>query len=222
MTEAEPGPADRAGSRASTRSTRVNETIRERYWIDSTEPWYPPTQRRADSYRQLMHAQTRAGDMHLDDVTNRVLDVQEDYLASIGPQRTPAERLAQRERDRGHLRGRAEQPGVRAMTFAVAILEEAGKATPPEALMVALRSHKTIFVGDTRQLPPHIWDPMRDRAARPAAAHDREPASAGRGRSEMRARDRTARRAPRRSVKPPTSRRCSVTSLTPSTAPSTR
>ncbi|MGH2833118.1 MAG: DEAD/DEAH box helicase [Solirubrobacteraceae bacterium] len=50
---------------------------------------------------------------------------------------------------------------VRAMTFTVAILEEAGKATPPEALMVALRSHRTIFVGDTRQLPPHVWNPMQ-------------------------------------------------------------
>jgi superfamily I DNA and/or RNA helicase len=52
-------------------------------------------------------------------------------------------------------------PEVRAITFALAILEEAGKATPPEALMLALRSKKSILVGDSRQLPPHIWDPMR-------------------------------------------------------------
>jgi hypothetical protein len=140
---------------------RANDKIRERYWIDSAEPWHPPTMRRADSYRQLVHAKAHAGDMSLDEVMNRVLDVQEDYLASIGPQRTPQERLARASVIAGTCASVQNNPDVRAMTFSVAILEEAGKATPPEALMVALRSHKTILVGDTRQLPPHIWDPMQ-------------------------------------------------------------
>jgi ATP-dependent RNA/DNA helicase IGHMBP2 len=140
---------------------RANEEIRKRYWIDSAEPWFPPTQRRADSYRQLVHAKAGAGDMSLDDVMSRVLDVQADYLASIGPQSTAQERLARASVIAGTCASVQNNPDVRAMTFAVAILEEAGKATPPEALMVALRSHKTIFVGDTRQLPPHIWDAMQ-------------------------------------------------------------
>ena len=57
--------------------------------------------------------------------------------------------------------------------------------------MIVLRAQKSIFVGDTRQLPPHIWDPMRDVAAQPRQAHDRttRPAAA-RSRGAAR-RDRT-------------------------------
>ncbi len=117
--------------------------------------------RRADSYRQLVNAKAHAGDMSLDGVMSGVLDVQEDYLASIGPQRPALERLQRASVIAGTCASVQNNSDVRAMTFSVAILEEAGKATPPEALMVALRSHKTIFVGDTRQLPPHIWDPMQ-------------------------------------------------------------
>ena len=81
-------------------------------------------------------------------------------------------------RDRGHLRGRAGHPEVARCAFAVAILEEAGKATPPEALMIMLRSQKSILVGDTRQLPPHIWDPMQARrCAAPASSRAANPNS---------------------------------------------
>ena len=31
---------------------RVNETVRERYWITATEPWHPPIVRRAIAYRR--------------------------------------------------------------------------------------------------------------------------------------------------------------------------
>jgi len=140
---------------------RVNETIRKRYWINSDEPWHPPIVRRAIAYRRLLDAQTRAEDRTEDDTMRAVLKVQEDYLASVGPQRTPAERLAQARVIAGTCAAVQGNPDVRAITFATAILEEAGKATPPEALMILLRSEKGILVGDSRQLPPHIWDPMR-------------------------------------------------------------
>lgn len=160
LTEANPDlPVARIGSKYTIQ--RANEQIRRRYWIDSPEPWYPPTVRRADSYRQLIHAKTRAGDMTLDEIMNSVLAVQEDYLASVGPQRTPQERLERARVVAGTCASVHNNSDVKAMSFGLAILEEAGKATPPEALMVAMRSHKTILVGDTRQLPPHIWDPMR-------------------------------------------------------------
>lgn len=159
LTEAEPDlPVARIASKYTI--DKVEETIRDRYWTHSTEPWYPPTMRRADSFRRLTRSQVLAGDAQLDEVTRRVLDVQEDYLASIGPQRTPAERLARARVIAGTCAGVQTNTEVKAMTFALAILEEAGKATPPEALMVALRSPKTIYVGDTRQLPPNIWNPM--------------------------------------------------------------
>jgi ATP-dependent RNA/DNA helicase IGHMBP2 len=140
---------------------RVNETIRERYWTHSDEPWHPPIVRRAFAYRALIDAQTRAGDRTEDETMRQVLKVQEDYLASVGPQRTPQERLAQARVIAGTCAAVQGNQEVRTITFALAILEEAGKATPPEALMILLRSKKGILVGDSRQLPPHIWDPMR-------------------------------------------------------------
>ena len=83
---------------------------------------------------------------------------------------------------------------VRERTFALAVLEEAGKATPPEALMLVLRSRKSILVGDSRQLPPHIWDPMRDVLRKPTQLTSGNPT----GRSSKRdpRRDRSARRHP--------------------------
>jgi AAA domain len=159
LTEAEPDlPVARIASKYTIE--KVHQTIRERYWTKSTEPWYPPTMRRAHSFRRLTRSQVLAGDVALDDVTKRVLDVQEDYLASIGPQRSPSERLARARVIAGTCAGVYGNGQLKAMTFALAILEEAGKATPPESLMVALRCHKTIYVGDTRQLPPNIWSPM--------------------------------------------------------------
>jgi AAA domain len=140
---------------------RVNETVRARYWTHSDDPWYAPTVRRALSYRALIDAQTRARDRSEDETMRRVLKVQEDYLASVGPQRTPPQRLAQARVIAGTCAGVQGNQEVRERTFAVAILEEAGKATPPEALMILLRASKGILVGDSRQLPPHIWDPMR-------------------------------------------------------------
>jgi ATP-dependent RNA/DNA helicase IGHMBP2 len=146
---------------------RVNETICERYWTHSPEPWHPPIVRRAIAYRQLIDAQTHAGDRTEDETMRQVLAVQEDYLASVGPQRTPAERIAQARVIAGTCAGVQSNQEVRERTFAMAVLEEAGKATPPEALMLMLRSNKSILVGDSRQLPPHIWDPMREVLRKP-------------------------------------------------------
>jgi ATP-dependent RNA/DNA helicase IGHMBP2 len=140
---------------------RVDEHIRARYWTEATEPWHPPIVRRAYSYRHFIDAQIRAGDRGTDQVTSRMLAIQEDYLASIGPQRTPSERLAQARVIAGTCAGVQGNPALRAMRFPVAILEEAGKATPPEALMLTLRARKSILVGDSRQLPPHTWNPVR-------------------------------------------------------------
>jgi ATP-dependent RNA/DNA helicase IGHMBP2 len=154
---------------------RVDETVRERYWTRSEEPWPTPILRRAQAYRTLIETQTDAGDRTPDETMREVLAVQEDYLASIGPQRTPAERLAQARVIAGTCAGVQGDPEVRERPFAVAILEEAGKATPAEALMIALRARKCILVGDTRQLPPHIWDPMRTMLRKPAELQSHNP-----------------------------------------------
>jgi ATP-dependent RNA/DNA helicase IGHMBP2 len=154
---------------------RVEQTVRERYWTRSEEPWPTPIVRRALAYRTLIETQTDAGDRTPDETMREVLAVQEDYLASIGPQRTPAERLAQARVIAGTCAGVQGDPEVRERPFAVAILEEAGKATPAEALMIALRASKSILVGDTRQLPPHIWNPMRTVLRKPAELQAQHP-----------------------------------------------
>ena len=150
-------------ARIASRNTieRVNPLIRERYWTHAPEPWQAPIVRRASAYRRLMHAQIEAEDRTEDDILRDVLAVGEDYLASIGPQRTPAERLAQARVIAGTCASMQSDQDVRAMTFPVAVLEEAGKATAPDALALMLRARKNILVGDGRQLPPHVWEPMR-------------------------------------------------------------
>ena len=154
---------------------RVDRTIAERYWTRSPEPWPGPIVKRALAYRQLIATQTEAGDRSEDETMGEVLAIQEDYLASVGPQRTPAQRLKQASVIAGTCAGVQSDPEVREMRFALAILEEAGKATPPEALMIALRSSKNVMVGDSRQLPPHIWDPMRTVLRKPSELHTHDP-----------------------------------------------
>lgn len=154
---------------------RVNDLIRARYWTESTEPWYPPIVRRAIAYRQLMEGQIRASDRTNDETMREVLTVQDDYLASVGPQRTPSERLAQARVIAGTCASVQGSPEVNAMRFPLAILEEAGKAMPAEALMVMLRAEKNILVGDSRQLPPHPWEPMRAVLRDPDTLTSRDP-----------------------------------------------
>jgi ATP-dependent RNA/DNA helicase IGHMBP2 len=154
---------------------RVDERVRERYWTRSAQPWPTPIVRRALAYRTLIETQTDAGDRTPEETMREVLAVQDDYLASIGPQRTPAERLAQARVIAGTCAGVQGDPEVRERRFAVAILEEAGKATPAEALMIALRATKCILVGDSRQLPPHIWEPMRSVLRKPAELQSQNP-----------------------------------------------
>lgn len=153
---------------------KVNETIRERYWVGNTEPWEPPVVHRALAYRNLIKAQTRAGDRHSDPVTAEVLRVQEDYLASVGPQQTLQERLAQARVIAGTCSAVSSNE-LREIEFGVGILEEAGKASPADSLTLMLRARKSILVGDTRQLPPHMWRPMRDALRNPHTLESSNP-----------------------------------------------
>ena len=158
LTEVDP---DLPIARVASQSTvgKVDETIRERYWVGNTEPWEPPVVHRALAYRNLIRAQTRAGDRESDPVTTDVLLVQENYLASVGPQRTLDERLAQARVIAGTCAA-VSSNHLRDIEFGVGILEEAGKATPADSLTLMMRARRSILVGDTRQLPPHLWRPM--------------------------------------------------------------
>lgn len=56
--------------------------------------------------------------------------------------------------------------GIDHLSFDVAIVDEAGRATVPELLIPLLRSKKAILIGDHHQLPPSIAPVLRDDAAK--------------------------------------------------------
>ena len=60
----------------------------------------------------------------------------------------------------------ARHAGIDHVTFDVAIVDEAGRATVPELLIPLLRSRKTILIGDHHQLPPSIAPVLREDAAK--------------------------------------------------------
>lgn len=56
----------------------------------------------------------------------------------------------------------ARKAGIDHMSFDVAIVDEAGRATVPELLIPLLRSKKVILIGDHHQLPPSIAPVLRE------------------------------------------------------------
>ena len=70
---------------------------------------------------------------------------------------------------------------VRQGTYALAVLEEAGKALPTEALMAMLRAHKVVLVGDSRQLPPTLDRALDDVLRRAHKGQLVEPPAIHRG-----------------------------------------
>lgn len=60
----------------------------------------------------------------------------------------------------------ARHAGIDHVTFDVAIVDEAGRATVPELLIPLLRARKTILIGDHHQLPPSIAPVLREDSAK--------------------------------------------------------
>ncbi|MBY8100746.1 AAA domain-containing protein [Vibrio furnissii] len=60
----------------------------------------------------------------------------------------------------------ARKAGIDYLTFDVAIIDEAGRATVPELLIPLLRSRKAVLIGDHHQLPPSIAPVLREDAAK--------------------------------------------------------
>ena len=60
----------------------------------------------------------------------------------------------------------ARKAGVDHLSFDVAIIDEAGRATVPELLIPLLRSKKAILIGDHHQLPPSIAPVLREDSAK--------------------------------------------------------
>lgn len=60
----------------------------------------------------------------------------------------------------------ARKAGIDHLSFDVAIVDEAGRATVPELLIPLLRSKKAILIGDHHQLPPSIAPVLREDSAK--------------------------------------------------------
>lgn len=60
----------------------------------------------------------------------------------------------------------SRQAGIDHLTFDIAIVDEAGRATVPELLIPLLRSKKVILIGDHHQLPPSVAPILREDEAK--------------------------------------------------------
>ena len=156
-------------------SDKIEETVRDRFWIGSPEPWMPRVRQRAESYRQMAMARLAAGDAADPQTLREILDVQAEYLESEGAQRERATRLRAARVVAGTCAGVNGDPDMRDVRFTVAIVEEAGKAAPAEALMIMLKSSKSILIGDSRQLPPHVSQGLRRALRRPDTITSSDP-----------------------------------------------
>jgi hypothetical protein len=131
---------------------KVRDEVR-RFWLDAPEPWVPGVRARAERYRRYARAQVAIGAWGAD-ATEPLLEIQRRYLGTDGAQRTREARLDEARLVAGTCFGVSCDADVRTRTFGLAIVEEAGKATPAEALMAMLPGEKIVLVGDSRQLPP--------------------------------------------------------------------
>jgi ATP-dependent RNA/DNA helicase IGHMBP2 len=156
-------------------AARMDPFVRERYWIESPEPWVPRVRLRAEAFRRMAQARLRAGDIQDEEELLEILAIQDEYFISDGAQRGPLARLQAARVVAGTCFAVSANPAVRARSFSVALLEEAGKATPPEALMLMLRSRKSILIGDSRQLPPHVWGVLSDALRNPSTITSSDP-----------------------------------------------
>jgi ATP-dependent RNA/DNA helicase IGHMBP2 len=159
-------------------AARMDPFVRERYWIESPEPWKPRVRLRAERYRQMAKARLRAYDTEDPQATETILEIQQEYFDSEGLQSGPAARLAAARVVAGTCHAVSGNPDVRARQFTLALLEEAGKASPAEALMLMLRSRRSILIGDSRQLPPHVWGALGDALRDPSTIKSKNHASA--------------------------------------------
>jgi hypothetical protein len=123
------------------------------FWLDEPTPWTPAVRDRAERYARFSHVQVNVGAWPASE-TETALAIQREYLGTDGVQPTRERRLHQARLVAGTCFGVSADPAVRSGTYGLAILEEAGKASPMEALMPMLLAEKTVLVGDSRQLPP--------------------------------------------------------------------
>ncbi len=163
-------------------AARMDPFVREHYWIESPESWKPRVRLRAEQYRQMARARLRAYDTEDPQATQAILEIQQEYFDSDGLQSGPNARLAAARVVAGTCHAVSANPDVRARQFTLALLEEAGKASPAEALMLMLRSRRSILIGDSRQLPPHVWGALGDALRDPNTIKSKNPASANEAR----------------------------------------
>jgi AAA domain len=173
LADADPDlPMARVGSKYV--ADRMEKSVRERFWVQSPEPWMPRVRLRAEAFRRMAQAWVLAGDADAARL-GEILAIQEDYFVSEGPQRDADTRIVAARVVAGTCFAVSANPTIRKLEFGVAFLEEAGKATPPEALMLMLGARKSILIGDSRQLPPFVWKPLREALRNPERIASKNP-----------------------------------------------
>lgn len=122
--------------------------------LNATEPWRAGVRLRAERFRRYALACAELGEWDARTVAE-MLAVQDEYLGGEGAKQSVQERLLDARVVAGTCYGVSKSREVRDGTYALAVVEEAGKARPTEALMAMLRAHKIVLVGDSHQLPPN-------------------------------------------------------------------
>jgi len=94
---------------------------------------------------------------------NELVGLQDLWLQRFGGQRDDFQRALIEVADvvAGTCVGLASTLGAVEMSFEMAIVDEASKATPTEALVPMIKSNRWVMVGDSKQLPPFVDDALR-------------------------------------------------------------
>jgi AAA domain len=131
---------------------KIDTEVRQ-FWAYATEPWQSGVRERALRHRQHAQAHVLLGGED-PDLFNRIVTIQDQYLGSDGKAASAASRINQARVLAGTCYGVSSTREARELTYDLAIVEEAGKATPAEALMAIIRADRVLLVGDSRQLEP--------------------------------------------------------------------
>jgi hypothetical protein len=124
-----------------------------RFWLDDPNREETGARRRAERYRAFAHAQLASGAWE-PATAGPLLAIQREYLGEQDARPLRQQRLDAASVVAGTCYAVGNTPDVRDRIYELAIIEEAGKASPTEALMGMLRATKVVLVGDVRQLPP--------------------------------------------------------------------
>lgn len=138
-----------------------------RFWVHATEPWQSGVRERVMRYRKHLRARVTLDEQDQEQL-GRIVAIQDRYLGNDAAGPAAQSRVTDARVLAGTCYGVSSSREARELTYDLAIVEEAGKATPAEALMAIVRADRVLLVGDSRQLAP-TPDRALDKILRQAA-----------------------------------------------------